>query len=475
MTASARQVPTRLRLIHGFGSIAYGVKDTGFSVFLLIYYNQVLGMDARLVSLALLIALVVDAVIDPMLGHLSDRTYTRWGKRLPWLYIAPIPLAIAWAMLWMPPGGVASFWELLGLAITVRVLLSACEVPSISLVPELTSDYDERTAIMRIRFLFGWSGGLLMTLLAYNVFLGSGMLNVEGYAPFGLTGAVLIAGSVLLSALGQHKRVAHLPAEKPGPFSVRGAFAEISESLGHRAFVILMGAAAAAFASQGLTFASFNYLFLYVWEFSENAFKFYPLVLFGSVVMAFFIVAPLHRMLGKRRSAATAAAISMVLWLLPYALLGSGLWPAERGMQSTGLLFFFLLSGNTFAIVVMISISSMVADVVEASQEKTGRREEATFFAGYFFMQKCATGLGIFLTGQLVAFAGLPDQAVPSEVEQGVIERLGLSYAGLVFVLSLVSIFFLRRFPIERADHEARLAALDAAARADPDASGMHF
>ena len=473
MTAT-HQVPTRLRLIHGFGSIAYGVKDNGFSVFLLLYYNQVLGMDARLVSLALLIALLVDAAIDPMLGHLSDRTYTRWGKRLPWLYVAPIPLAIAWTLLWMPPGGVASFWELLGLAIAVRVLLSACEVPSVALVPELTTDYDERTAIMRIRFLFGWTGGLLMTLLAYNVFLGDGMLEVEGYAAFGATGAVLMAGTVLLSALGQHRRVARIPAQRPGPFSLRGAFTEITESLSHRAFLVLVGAAAAAFASQGLTFASFNYLFLYVWNFSETAFKVYPLVLFGSVILAFLTVAPLHRAIGKRRGAVLAAAISTVLWLLPYVLLALDAWPGGTGNSSFALLFGLMLAGNTFAIVVMISLSSMVADVVEASQERTGRREEATFFAGYFFMQKCATGLGIFLTGQIVAFAGLPDQSAPGGVAAEVSSRLAYTYAGAVFVLAMVSIAFLRRFPIEREDHMARLAALDAAARVEPDASGLH-
>ena len=89
----------RFKLIHGFGAVAFGVKDSGFSFFLLLFYNQVLGMDAGLVSLALLIALVADAIIDPILGNLSDRTYTRWGRRLPWLYAAPIPLAFAWVYL----------------------------------------------------------------------------------------------------------------------------------------------------------------------------------------------------------------------------------------------------------------------------------------------------------------------------------------------------------------------------------------
>ncbi|HSM54291.1 MAG TPA: MFS transporter, partial [Erythrobacter sp.] len=111
-------LPQRLKLIHGFGAVAFGVKDSGFSFFLLLYYNQVLGMDAGVVSLALLVALLVDAVVDPILGNLSDRTYSRWGRRLPWLYLAPIPLAFAWIALWSPPGAEPpSFLGLLGIAV----------------------------------------------------------------------------------------------------------------------------------------------------------------------------------------------------------------------------------------------------------------------------------------------------------------------------------------------------------------------
>ena len=161
------KLPMRVKLIAGFGSVAFGVKDNGFSFFLLIFYNQVLGMDAALVSLALLIALLVDALVDPLLGNLSDRTYTRWGRRLPWLYAAPVPLAVLWVLLWSPPGGAApSFAGLVAIAVAVRILLSACEVPSIALVPELTADYDERTTLFRYRFLSGWIGGLGMMVLA---------------------------------------------------------------------------------------------------------------------------------------------------------------------------------------------------------------------------------------------------------------------------------------------------------------------
>ena len=96
MTPIEGRIPTRLAFFHGLGSIAYGVKDNGFSTFLLLFYNQVLGMEARTVSFVLMVALIFDGFLDPVIGHLSDRTRTRWGRRLPWLYAAAIPLGIAW-------------------------------------------------------------------------------------------------------------------------------------------------------------------------------------------------------------------------------------------------------------------------------------------------------------------------------------------------------------------------------------------
>lgn len=465
-------LPQRLKIVHGFGAVAFGVKDSGFSFFLLIFYNQVLGMDAGLVSLALACALLVDAVVDPILGNLSDRTYSRWGRRLPWLYAAALPLALAWAVLWDPAvDGTPSFAELLGIAVVVRVLLSACEVPSVSLLPEITADYDERTTLFRYRYLFGWMGGLLMMTLAYTVFMRGpeGLLGTGGYSPFGICGAVLIFVSVVGSALGQHRLVAHLPADRPPPFSIRRAFAEIREAFSERAFLIFAAGALAAYVSQGMTFSITNYLNLFVWQFDQNALTVYPAVLFLSVVLMFFVVGPLHRWLGKPRSAAWSAIVAVVVTLTPYALFLAGFWPTPGSTASTVGFYAFLLVGNTSGIVTMISGSSMIAEIVEAFQERTGRRAEGSFYSGNWFVQKCATGLGIFLTGQIVAFSGLSTDAAQGAVPSDVLTRMILLYGAGTVVLAIVAAYWLARFPITREEHEARIAALDLAARGDID------
>jgi glycoside/pentoside/hexuronide:cation symporter, GPH family len=464
----ADRVPLRVKFFHGFGSIAYGIKDNGFSTFLLIFYNQVLGMEAALVSAALMLALVIDAFADPVIGHLSDRTYTRWGRRLPWLYIAPIPLAFAWLLMWAPPPGIGGwiFVYLVVVAIVVRTLLSCCEVPSVSLVAELTADYDERTSLMRFRYLFGWAGGLLLLFLAYDVFLVPteghpvGQLNPEGYWRYGLFGAGLMATAVIVSALGQHKRVARWPDSKPQPTTVGQSLGEIRESLSHRAFLVLIGAGAIAYTSQGVTFSIANYLYIFVWQFSKEAFQIYPWMLFASVIGSFFLVGPLNRKFGKKMTAMICGAIGAVFWVTPFILRVADIWPAVGSTTSTALLFVFFFFANVFSVMVMISASSMIADIVEASQEVTGRRTEGLFFAGNFFMQKCATGLGIFITGLIVSLSGMPEKALPGQVDEGVINGLTISYCIVVTVAVIVSTTIFSRFPITRADHEERLRKL---------------
>src|ERR1700755_3551653 len=82
------------KVVYGLGSIAFGIKDGGFQVFLLFFYNQVLGLPATLVGLAAAIAIVADAVIDPIIGQASDNWRSRIGRRHPFMYAAAIPVAV---------------------------------------------------------------------------------------------------------------------------------------------------------------------------------------------------------------------------------------------------------------------------------------------------------------------------------------------------------------------------------------------
>ncbi len=468
MTPSEK-LPTSLKIYHGIGSVAYGIKDSGFGTFLLLFYNQVAGLDAGLVSLALMIAMFADAAADPMIGHYSDKTYTRWGKRLPWLYCAPIPLGLAWMLLWSPPSGLGEgiFLYLIVSAILVRLLVSMYEIPAASLIPQLTSDYDERTQIMRFRYLFGWASGMIMLYLAYGVFLVPdethkiGQLNADGYWKFGLFGAIGMAAAALISAIGQHKRVAHLPLEKPVQQGVFHAFGEIKQSLSHRAARTLMGGAFMMFISQGITFAVGNYLYLYGWKLTQGQFAVLPVILFASVIIAFFIVTPLTKRFGKKAVAICAALAGMIIWTVPYTLAVVRLWPEMGTTTSTYTMFAFALAANALSVTVMITAQSMVADLVEASQVETGRRSEGVFSAGWFFTQKCGAGIGIFLSGMMIKFSGFPEKADPATIARGTVDNLFLLYIAVVAIFAIAAVSIFRHFPIGRSDHQDRLRQIE--------------
>lgn len=478
MTIAAR-LPVPLKIFHGLGSIAYGVKDNGFSTFLLLFYNQVVGIDAGIVGTAIMVALIADAFADPIIGELSDRTRSPWGRRLPWLYGAPIPLAIAWMALWNPPAlsdAMTVAW-LIGFAIIVRTLVSMCEVPSVALVPELTADYHERTLLVRYRFLFGWGGGLLMLALAYAVFFGGprGLTDPAGYLGYSLTGALMMAGAVMLSAAGQHRRIARpSPPRTETSANLRAIANEMVRTLSNRAFLWLVAATLFAFINQGITFALTNYLLSFFWQLSKFEMIGYVVMLFASMIAAFLVVAPLSARLGKRDGAIAAGIISLLVNSAIYTAYISDIFPGLPGKPSVAWLFAFVFVSNSFAIVLMILSSSMMADVVEASQTETGRRSEGLFFAGYFFMQKMATGIGIFIAGQILSMAAFPAAAKPGQVAAVVLDSLALSYLIAVFVIGIAGLLILRKFPISRTDHDARLKLLDDAAMIDVDASGAH-
>jgi len=89
-----RRLGPRSRWSFGIGSIAYGIKDSGFATFLLLFYNQVVGLPADQVGLAIMAALVIEAFVDPLVGWWSDHTRTRWGRRHPWMSASALPVAI---------------------------------------------------------------------------------------------------------------------------------------------------------------------------------------------------------------------------------------------------------------------------------------------------------------------------------------------------------------------------------------------
>lgn len=466
MTDIVQRLPLRTKLTYGFGSVAYGIKDNGFATFLLFYYNQVVGMRADLVSLAIALALIADAFIDPMVGHWSDKTRTRIGRRHPWLYASVIPITITWILLWHPPA--MSEWETFGYlfltAMFVRIAFSAYEVPSLALLPELSRDYHDRTAIMRYRFLFGWGGGLAIMFLAYAVFLApteefaNGQLNPAGYSQYAILGACAMVIAALTAAIATQKQIVK---QYQGNTKLADTAHGMSEFLGafrYKPFLLLMFAGVFAFTNQWLIFALSIYLFTHVWEFTQGQFTVYSAMLFIAAFVAFVAVTPVSIRLGKARAAALLTVISLTLGTLPYWLRFADLFPVAGTPIMFPVLLTFLVASTAAGISAMILTLSMIADVSDHYEFETGKKTEGLFSSGMFFMQKIVNGIGILLSGLIIALVGLPSGAGAGTVDGAIVDNLALSYLAIATVISLIGAWAYTLFPLGENEHAVREA-----------------
>jgi Na+/melibiose symporter-like transporter len=466
---------TRTKFLYGFGSIAFGVNDQSFAYILTFYYNQVIGLPALWVGSAILFVMAVDGFVDPVVGQISDNLRSKLGRRHPFMYASAIPIAISYLLLWNPPhhwSNAALFYYLVVTAILVRASISLYEIPSSSLVAELTPDYDQRTSFFSWRNLFAWQGGLLMALLAFGVFFAAdkahpqGQLNPAGYVPYSITGAALIVIAVLVSTAGTHRFIPNFAVPPARKHTLLQTLREMYETLRHGSMLVLILSSLFSYIAAG-TLAALNIYFnTYFWRLDSGQIFLLTIVLVPGAIIAWAIATPIAKRLGKRAAVIALWISSTAFYWFPMAARIVGYFPANGSPQLVPLLLVFGTIGTTLSIACDIIISSMIADIVEDSQLKTGRRSEGLFFAARSLVAKAVSGVGGFVAGALVAFVHLPAGADPAKLDPQIPINLALVYFPVVFTLYAVALGCIAFYRIDRKTHEDNLRQLSEGTRA---------
>lgn len=471
---TAERLPLSIKLTYGFGSVAEGVKDVAFKTFLLFYYNQVLGLPGWMGGAAGAIALVVDAVTDPLIGSLSDSTRTRWGRRHPYMYAAAVPMAVCFVLLFNPPAGLSNwglFAWLTTFAVLVRASMTLYSIPSNSMVAELTSNYDERTELVSYRFLFGWSGAGIISLLAYLWFLApsetlaDGLRDPAGYAGWSVTAACMIAGAILLCSLGTHRLIPRLkPPPNAGRFTLRRVEGEVREALSNPSYRTMV--VASLFASVGGAFTDVFGLYMntYFWEFTaEQLAAFVPGIVFG-VAAGVMSARPISARFDKRGAALSLATAAVVVGPLPVFLRLADMTPPNGSGQLLAALVVHAAFMVTCAVAIGILIGSMISDTIDESELATGKRQEGVFSSAIAFSAKAASGVGTLLAGvalDLIAFPRPTPGAPPPEIAPEQATALGWIVGPGLLGLWLCTLFFLSRYRLTRTDHSRIITALE--------------
>tara|TARA_R110000787_G_scaffold74486_6_gene165535 strand:- start:8013 stop:9470 length:1458 start_codon:yes stop_codon:yes gene_type:complete len=458
------------RLAFGVGGVADGVKNNGFDYFLLFFYSQVLGVPAAHVAVALFIALIVDAVSDPVVGYWSDNFRSRFGRRHPFMYAAMLPVAIAYYFAWNPPAGLTGsdlFPWLVTLTITVRLLFTVYEVPQNALAAELTSDYDARTSLMSYRYFFAWVGGLSIQIALLALLLRptetdpSGFFNIDGWHTYGLWASIVIFLAVLATTLGTHSHIPHLKAAPPQrKMTIATIFREILETVSNRSFRALFLATLFGLLASGISASLNQYINGLFWEFTTDQTAKLTVAVYISAVIALVLAPIIGKTLGKKRGAIIIGILAFTIAPAPVLARVFGLMPPN----GTDLLFNIVISVTIFdlalIIVTQMLMGSMIADIVEDSELQTGRRSEGIFFAGISFIRKLAQGSGVMLAAIVLSIASITPGMRPGAVPEEQLRVLGLGYAASLLTIWMLMIGCVSFYRISREGHEANLKAL---------------
>lgn len=455
-----------LKLAHGFGAAAFGIKNNGFDYFLLLFYGTVIGLEPGLVGLAIMIALVFDAISDPLVGYWSDNFRSKWGRRHPFMYAAALPVALSYFLLWNPPelSQFGLFLYLTGLAVLIRTFITFYETPSSALIPELSRDYDERTSIQAYRLFFGWSGGNMMSIIMFGVLLTGplGMMDRGAYATYGVVGSLLILIAILVSAIGTHHRIPYLhrPVETGERYTIKRIFREMFETLSEKSFLALFFATVLFSIATGLSAALAFLMLNYFWGFSEFQIFIWTCTVFFSALMGFLIAPWATKRLGKKRATIILGVLAFTIQPAPVLLRLAGMMP-ENGDP---LLFPLVLGINVIDLALIIAVQavaySMIADLVESNQLRTGRRSEGVYYAAMTFTRKVTQGLGVAAGGIILSAIAFPQGAAPESVSTDTLWNLGAFYAPSLLALWLTALFCVSRYRIDKAGHEENLRKL---------------
>lgn len=463
-----QKVPFSLKAAYGTGSVADGIKNSVFNSFLLFYYTGVLGLSGSLAGTALFFAMCFDAVSDPLVGYLSDHTRSRLGRRHPYMYAAVVPMSVSIYLLLAPPAGLGElglFAWMTALSIAVRVSLTLHMIPRSALVPELTYDYDERTALVAAGYFMGWVGGLGLSQIAWLVIIPSvteGRMDPEAYRQIGVVAGIGAGCAILFSAAGMHRQIPKLRAPERVPIGFGPFLNEVRNALRNHSFRMLMIGGVIISAAGNFQEVFQLYMGTYFWEFEDGDIARLALFLGLAVLIATFGARPLSQLSDKRKTA-IALATFLFFWG-PLTILGrfAGLMPENGSPLVLPLVVGHLAITIVPLIAVMILLSSMFKDIIDEIELESGLRQEGLIGAAIAFMLKAVAGVGNLMGGIALDLIDFPTKALPGTVPPEKVFWLGVVAGPGLMLVYAVGFVFLSRYDITRARYAEIRAALDA-------------
>ena len=464
--------------LHSAGSGVVGIKNVIFGAWVLLYYNQVLGLQPYLASIAIGISLFFDAISDPLVGVWSDRIRSRLGRRHPFIYASIIPLAICVWLLFTPPNSYDQsylFVKLLVLTILIRLAITFFETPRAALGPELTKDYDRRNTLNAMGLFFGYGGAILIGYVMLEFFLpetsgymGSrAYLNPEGYEKLAYFAGILtlVLGFVAASSTHKHINDLHVVSENLN-VDIKQVFSEVIETLSNKSWLMIFFGGCLYALFLGLNTGVGNYISIYFWEWTPSDISVFPLAGGVSAIIGAIIAVVISQGREKKNIALFALSATVLISYIPFVLrLIDPLFEAQTfPSNGSNALWWIMISHqcvtDVLSVMGWVILISMVFDVVEDSQKKTGRRDEGLFLAGPGLFQKVFSGLGVFILGFVLQFLGFSNTEATIQEMKEPVNNLVLFICIIGPILNIGGLTFIYFYTITRDEYESAVKDL---------------
>lgn len=435
-----KSMSTVRRIMFASGDTPALLVQAAVAVLYMFFLTEAAGLEPVLAGLVFWVARVVDAVSDPLMGRISDRTRTRWGRRRPYFLIGALPFGVLFALMWWVPAGdqwikfiyYSAVYSGVSLAMTVLL------IPYFAAIPEQTDSYDERTEINAYRVAFGVFGTLLAVLIEpLATVLAPG---AAGYLQAGIICGVLIVLPWPFVFMAVR--------ERPPARVAHESFVESAKTmLAHGSFRTLVGIYLTCRVALDFFSAMALYYCAYVLGRRED------FVLLYLVLLLFVLPSlPLATALARRFDKRTVVAGGMLLWMamLPLLFLAEPDWP--RWM------FFviFAVIGVAYTVVDLMPWA-MLGEVVDEDEIRSGCRRDGLYSGLFMFLRKLGGAIALAVAGLGLSLAGHDAGEPPTEAVELAVRIL---LAAVPFAFLSVTVILALRFPMTRAAHAAILERL---------------
>jgi GPH family glycoside/pentoside/hexuronide:cation symporter len=435
------------KLMYGAGDMGFSLTSTIIGAYFAIFLTDVVGIAPATAAAAIFVGRTWDYFNDPLIGYLSDRTRTRWGRRRPFLLFGALPFALVFLLMWVRPPiesqvGLAVYYAL------AYVLFDSAAtfvyMPYFALTPELTSSYDERTSLTTYRMFFSIFGSLLAFTLPLLIV---GSFQPQNAGRVFLMGAVFAAASalpLLLAFFGTRERQEYARQVEPKlRDSLRAAFK-------NRPFVFSMVIFLLTWVSVDILQAMLLYFIKYVVRREAESD-----MIMATIFVVAILVLPFWERVSRRLNKRLAYAAGIAFW----ALVQIALITLTPGTPLGWILGLCALAGIGVSAAHVLPWS-MIPDAIEWDEWQTGERHEGMFYSLVTLAQKIASSTAIPLVLLVLQATGY--QPAAAQQPASALTGIRLAVGPIPAVLLAAGILFALLYPLSRESHRKIVLELEA-------------